>query len=73
MVVASALVAFTLVEPTLTTLPLQLLNPHAESMTVYTGTCMTLATLEEMEPPTTAVDVISSGDPTVTIGVEKRR
>ena len=66
MVVASALV-----EPTSTAVPVRLLNPHAESMTVYAG--MTLATLEEVEPPTAAVDAISSGDPTDTIAWRNKR
>ena len=42
-------VACVLVEPTLTGIPLWLLNPHAEPVTVYAG--MTLVTLEEVESP----------------------
>ena len=64
-------VASALMKPTSTALPVRLLNPHAKSMTVYAG--MTLATPEEVESPTAAVDVINSGDPTGTIGVEKQK
>ena len=65
-----AAVACTLVAPTSTTVPVRLLIPLTEPVTVYAG--MTLATLESVEPPLGAVDTVSSGDPEVAVGVEKQ-
>ena len=64
-------VACALVAPTSTTVPVRLLNPLTEPVTVYAG--MTLATLESVEPPPGAVDAVSSGDPEVPVGVEKQK
>ena len=66
-----AAVACALVAPTSTTVPVRLLNPLTEPVTVYAG--MTLATLESVEPPPGAVDAVSSGDPEVPVGVEKQK
>ena len=66
-----AAVACALVAPTSTTVPVRLLNPLTEPVTVYAG--MTLATLESVEPPLGAVDAVSSGAPEVAVGVEKQK
>ena len=65
-----AAVACALVAPTSTTVPVRLLNPLSEPVTVYAG--MTLATLESVKPPLGAVDAVSSGSPEVAVGVEKQ-
>ena len=52
------------------TVPVRLLNPLTETVTVYAG--MTLATLESVEPPLGALDVVSSGDPEMAVRVEKQ-
>ena len=58
-------VARTLVEPTNTRIPMRVVNPSAEPITVYSGTV--LGTLEEVDTPTIDVDAVSHGylNPTV--------
>ena len=65
-----AAVACALVEPTSTTIPLRLLNPRTEPVTVYVGT--TLATLEDAEFPTCAVDTVSGRDESVAVDATKQ-
>ena len=49
--------------------PAQLLMSCEELVVVCA--CMTLSIAENLEPPPGAVDAISSGDPTDTVGMEK--
>ena len=67
-----AAVACTLVEPRTTAVPVCMMNPRGESVTVYAG--MTVATLEKVEPLMGGVDVGSETDqdPEQIVGVEKQ-
>ena len=67
-----AAVACALVEPSTTAVPVRMMNPKGESVTVYAG--MTVATLERVEPLMGGVDVVSETDqdPKQTVGVEKQ-
>ena len=58
-----AALACTLVQPRANSVPVRLLNPWTEPVTVYAGT--TLATLESVDFPAGAVNAVS-GDATVT-------
>ena len=58
-------IARTLVEPTYTGIPMRVVNPSEEPITMYSRTV--LGTLEEVDTPTIDVDAVSAGDlnPTV--------
>ena len=62
-------VARALIEPTSTTVPLCILNPSEDPVTVYTG--MLVATLQSVEMPTLGVESVGGGDPTE-VPVEKQ-
>ena len=65
-----AAVAGALVEPASTAIPLRLLNPQTEPVTVYAG--MTLATLEHAEVPAGTVDAVNGRNETVTVDAAKQ-
>ena len=67
-----AAVACALVAPTSTTVPVRLLNPLTEPVTVYACRHDVIRWRVWSQPPLGAVDAVSSGDPEVAVGVEKQ-
>ena len=63
-------VARTLVEPTNTRIPMRVVNPLEEPITVYSGTV--LGTLVEVDTPTINVDAVSPGDLNQTVDQVKQ-
>lgn len=63
-------VASALVEPTSTTVPLRILNPTEDPVTVYGGTLV--ATLQGVEVPSLGVEAVGGGEP-VDVGGEKQK
>ena len=63
-------VAHTLVEPTNTGIPMHVVNPSEEPITMYSGTV--LGTLVEVDTPTIDVDAVSAGDLNPTVDQVKR-
>ena len=63
-------VARTPVEPTNTRIPVRVVNPLEEPITVYSGTV--LGTLEEVDTPTINVDAVSPGDLNQTVDQVKQ-
>ena len=58
---APTAVARAILQPTSTLVPVRLLNPRHESITIYSGT--EIATIESVQPPVNSVNTVSSSEP----------